>query len=113
MNADTLLTNPSIIRLESFISEPNAITIIVYSKQKRPVCPNCHQPSLSLQGKLSEEELEILFNARAEWGEFNQAFPLVEELVKIIRRQRSMSIGLWIAKSFDSGVKELRSFANG
>jgi transposase len=48
MNADTLLANPEIIRLESFISEPNAITIVVHSKQKRPLCPNCHQPSSNL-----------------------------------------------------------------
>lgn len=49
MNASTILANPDIIRLESFISEPNAITIVVHSKQKRPRCPNCHQPSSSFQ----------------------------------------------------------------
>lgn len=65
------------------------------------------------QGKLSEEELEMLFNARAEWTEFDRAFPLAEEFVKIIRGQGSMSIGLWIIKAFNSGVKELKSFANG
>ncbi len=48
MNADTILANPDIIQLESFISEPNAITIVIHSKQKRPLCPNCHQPSASL-----------------------------------------------------------------
>lgn len=48
MNADTILANPDIIRLESFISEPNAITIVIHSKQKRPLCPNCHQPSSSV-----------------------------------------------------------------
>ena len=30
-----------------------------------------------------------------------------------IRGQSSMSIGLWMVRAFDSGVKELRSFANG
>ena len=63
--------------------------------------------------QFSEDELEMLFNARAEWDEFDRAFPLAEEFVKIIRRQGSMSIGSWIVKAFDSGVKELRSFANG
>ena len=48
MNAETILANPDIIRLESFVSEPNAITIVIHSKQKRPVCPNCHQVSSSL-----------------------------------------------------------------
>jgi hypothetical protein len=65
------------------------------------------------QGKLSEDELEIVCNARAEWDEFDRAFPLAEEFVKIIRGQSSMSVALWIVKAFDSGVKELRSFANG
>lgn len=65
------------------------------------------------KGKLSEEELEMLFNARVEWDEFDRAFPLAEEFVKIVCRQRSMSIGLWIVKAFNSGVKELKSFVNG
>jgi transposase len=65
------------------------------------------------KGRLSEDELEMLCDARAEWDEFDGAFPLAEEFVKIIRGQSSMSIGLWIVKAFDSGVKELRSFANG
>jgi hypothetical protein len=65
------------------------------------------------KGTLSEDELEMLFNARAEWDESNQAFPLAEEFVKIVRRQGSMPIGLWIVKAFNSGVKELKSFANG
>ena len=65
------------------------------------------------KGKPGEEELEMLFNARAEWDEFDRAFPLAEEFVKIIRGQGSMTIGLWIVKAFDSGVKELKSFTNG
>ncbi len=66
-----------------------------------------------LKRRLSENELEMLFNARAEWNELDQAFPLAEEFVKIIRGQSSMPIGLWIVKAYDSGIKELRSFANG
>lgn len=44
MDAQTLLANPDIIQLESFISEQNAIIIVVHSKQKQSCCPNCHQP---------------------------------------------------------------------
>ncbi len=55
--------------------------------------------------RLSENELEMLFNARAEWNEFDQAFPLAEEFVKIIRGQSSMTIDLWIVKAFNSGIK--------
>lgn len=51
MNADTLLANPNVIRFESFISESNAITIVIYSKQERPRCPNCRQPSFSLHSR--------------------------------------------------------------
>jgi len=46
------------------------------------------------KGKLGEEELEMLFNARAEWDEFDRVFPLAEEFVKIIRGRDSMTIGL-------------------
>jgi transposase len=45
MNANTLLAKPDIIRLESFISEPDAITIVVHSKQKQPCCHRCQQLS--------------------------------------------------------------------
>lgn len=65
------------------------------------------------KGQLSKDELEMLCDARAEWDEFDHIFPLAEEFVKIVRGQGSMSIGLWIAKAFDSGIKELHSFANG
>lgn len=51
MDANTILANPDIIRLESFISEPNAITIVVHSKQKQPCCPKCSQPSTSLHSR--------------------------------------------------------------
>ncbi len=64
------------------------------------------------RGKLNEEELEILLNACAKWDEFDQAFPLAKEFVKVIRGQSLMTIGLWIVKAFDSGIKESRSFAN-
>ena len=37
------------------------------------------------KGQLSEKELEMLCNARAEWNEFDRAFPLAEEFVKTIR----------------------------
>lgn len=63
--------------------------------------------------QLSEEELKMLCDARAEWHEFDRAFPLVEEFVKIIRGQSSMKLSLWIVRAFDSKVRELRSFANG
>ena len=65
------------------------------------------------KGQLSKDKLEMLCDARAKWDEFDRTFPLAEEFVKIVRGQGSMSIGLWIVKAFDSGIKELRSFANG
>lgn len=63
--------------------------------------------------QLSEEELEMLCDARAEWDEFDRAYPIAEEFVRIIRGQSSMKLSLWIVRAFDSRVKELRSFANG
>lgn len=55
----------------------------------------------------------MLCNARVEWNEFDRAFPLDEEFVKTIRKQGSISIGLWIIRAFNSGVKEFKSFVNG
>ena len=89
-----------------------------------PESPNYIQSPLNLDAKtlrflcfrkrrLSEDELERLCQGRAEWDEFDRAYPLAEEFVKIVRGQGSMSIGLWLVKAFDSGVKELKSFANG
>jgi transposase len=63
--------------------------------------------------RLSGEELEMLCNARAEWNDFDRAFPPVKKFVKIIRVQSLMKLSLWIVRAFDCGVKELRSFANG
>jgi transposase len=63
--------------------------------------------------KLSDEELNLLCDARAEWDEFDRACPLAEEFVRIVRRQGSIDIGLWIVRAFNPGVKELESLANG
>lgn len=65
------------------------------------------------KAKLSAGELEMLCDARAEWDEFDRAYPLAEEFVKIIRGQGAVSIDLWIVRAFDSRIKELKSFANG
>jgi hypothetical protein len=43
---------------------------------------------------------------RSESDEFDRAFPLAEEFAKITRGRGSMTIGLWIVKASDSGVKE-------
>jgi hypothetical protein len=48
--------------------------------------------------QLSEEELEMLCNARAEWDEFDRVYPLAEEFVRIIRGQSSMKLSLWIVR---------------
>jgi transposase len=64
------------------------------------------------KSKLPEDELRMLCDARAQWEEFDRAYPLAEEFVKIIRGQSSMKLSLWIVRAFDSKVKELKSFAN-
>lgn len=48
MDISTLLSDPSVIRLECFISEPESITIVVRSIQQKPHCPKCNIPSASL-----------------------------------------------------------------
>lgn len=48
MDASTILANPEIIRFDSFISEPNIITVVVHSRQKQARCPNCNESSKSL-----------------------------------------------------------------
>lgn len=65
------------------------------------------------KSRLSEDELKTLCDARAEWDEFDRAYPLAEEFVRIIRGQSSMKLSLWVVRALDSRVKELKSFANG
>lgn len=63
-----------------------------------------------LKRKLSDEELNLLYDARAEWDEFDRAYPLVKEFMKIIRGQGSIGIRLWIVLAFNFSIKELKSF---
>lgn len=62
MNPDTILANPDIIQLENFISESDAITIVIHSKQNLPLCPNCHQPSSSLHSHYQRTVLDLLWH---------------------------------------------------
>ncbi len=39
------------------------------------------------KGKLSEDELKMLIDTRAEWDELDQTFPLIKEFMKILRGQ--------------------------
>jgi transposase len=45
MNGKTLLPDPSLIKLERFISSPEAITIVVKTKPSQAFCSLCQQPS--------------------------------------------------------------------
>lgn len=48
MDIATLLTDPAAIRLESFISQPKTITVVIKTIQAQPCCPKCNHPSTSL-----------------------------------------------------------------
>ncbi len=62
MVINAILANPDIIRLESFISEPDAITIVVHSKQKQPCYPKCSQPSVSLHSHYRRKVSDLLWH---------------------------------------------------
>lgn len=59
MDANTLLANPQIIHLDSFISEPNAITIVVHSRQEQPMCPSCNQLSSSFHSHYQRKVADL------------------------------------------------------
>jgi len=59
MDANTLLADPDIIRLESFVSEPNAITIIVHSEQKQNRFPKCQQLSASFHSHYKQNVSDL------------------------------------------------------
>lgn len=48
MDVSTLLADPTAIRLECCVSEPQSITLLVRTVQSSPSCPKCQQPSASL-----------------------------------------------------------------
>lgn len=48
MDVTTLLADPATLRLESFVPDPKAITLVLHAAQTQPRCPRCRLPSTSL-----------------------------------------------------------------
>lgn len=65
------------------------------------------------KAELKKEERDLIIDARACWEEFDRAYPLIEEFIKIIRGQSKWKLSLWIVRANETGIKELKSFANG
>lgn len=59
MDVSTLLADPAAIHLESFVSEPNSITIVVRSFLSRPRCPKCDQPSSSFHSNYQRSVADL------------------------------------------------------
>ena len=51
MNGKTLLPDPSLIKLERFISSPDVMTIVVKTKQPQAFCSLCQQPSQKIHSR--------------------------------------------------------------
>jgi transposase len=51
MNIKPLFADPNLLHLEGVSSEPDRITIIVKTKSKRALCPQCHSPSAHLHSR--------------------------------------------------------------
>jgi transposase len=59
MDIATLLTDPAVIRLEYFVSEPEAITVVIKTIQAQPCCPTCNQPSISLHSNYQRSPADL------------------------------------------------------
>jgi transposase len=59
MDITTLLTDPAAIRLEYFISDPKAITVVIKTIQAQPYCPKCNQPSTSLHSHYQRSPADL------------------------------------------------------
>jgi len=51
MNPNTLLADPSVIRIDKFVSDTDSITIFARSIQKQAYCPLCGESSSSLKSR--------------------------------------------------------------
>src|SRR5499426_885036 len=51
MSIKPLFADPNLLHLERVSSEPDRITIIVKTKSKRALCPQCHLPSAHLHSR--------------------------------------------------------------
>src|SRR5215467_1160080 len=51
MNIKPLFADPNLLHLERVSSEPDRITIIVKTKSKQALCPQCHSPSAYLHSR--------------------------------------------------------------
>jgi transposase len=51
MSIKLLFADPNLLHLEHVFSEPDRITIIVKTKSKQVLCPQCHSPSAYLHSR--------------------------------------------------------------
>jgi transposase len=51
MNGKTLLPDPSLIKLERFVSSPDAIIVVIKTKQPQASCSLCQQPSPKIHSR--------------------------------------------------------------
>jgi transposase len=51
MNGKTLLPDPSLIKLERFVSSPDAIIVVIKTKQPQASCSLCQQPSQKIHSR--------------------------------------------------------------
>src|SRR5262245_16406515 len=51
MSIKSLFADPNLLHLERVSSEPERITIIVKTKSRQALCPQCHSPSAYLHSR--------------------------------------------------------------
>jgi transposase len=59
MDCTTLLADPEAIRLDYFVSEPKAITLVIKTIQAHHCCPKCHLPSASLHSHYQRSSADL------------------------------------------------------
>src|SRR5215470_17064455 len=61
MSINPLFADPNLLHLERISSEPDRITIIVKTKSKQALCPQCHSPSAYLHSRYVRRLADLLW----------------------------------------------------
>jgi transposase len=59
MNGKTLLPDPSLIKLERFVSSPDAIIVVIKTKQPQASCSLCQQPSQKIHSRYTRRIADL------------------------------------------------------
>ncbi len=92
-----------------------ALSILLPNSASNVACLQ-HEPAflyISQRAKLDEKQRQQVEQIRAAHGDLDMAYALTQEFVSMLAEHRDRDLDGWLARAKHSGIKELKSFANG